>query len=52
MVGAEHTLQIHDYLIPISGSNMDSMVNKIETQNMNEPKMKTYNSSSNTFGGY
>jgi len=52
MVGAEHTLQIHDYLIPISGSNTDSMVNKIETQNMNEPKMKTYNSSSNTFGGY
>ncbi len=31
MVGAEHIPQIHDYLIPVSGSNMDYKVNKMET---------------------
>ena len=33
MVGAQHTPQFHDYLVPISGSNLDYKVNKIETQN-------------------
>ena len=32
MVGAEHTIQLHDYLIPVSGSNMDYKINKVETQ--------------------
>ena len=33
MVGAEHISQQHDYLIPVSGSNMTYKVNKMETQN-------------------
>ena len=41
MVGAEHTTQIHDYLIPVSGSNMDYKVNKIETQNNQNKNTKS-----------
>lgn len=44
MEGRQHTIEKHNILLPISGSN--------ERLNMNEPKIKTYNSSSNTFGGY
>ena len=32
MVGAQHVKTPHDYLIPISGSNTDYKINKIETQ--------------------
>ena len=35
MVGAQHTTLPHDYLIPISGSNIDNRINKIETQRNN-----------------
>lgn len=34
MVGAEHISQTHDYLIPVSGSNMGYKINKVETQNI------------------
>ena len=40
MVGAEHIPQIHDYLIPVSGSNMDYKVNKMETQNSQNKNTK------------
>ena len=40
MVGAEHTTQIHDYLIPVSGSNMGYKVNKMETQNSQNKNTK------------
>ena len=33
MVGAQHVPYSHDYLIPISGSNIDYKINKAETQN-------------------
>jgi len=46
MEGRQHTIEKHNILLPISGSNNQLI------QNMNEPKIKTYNSSSNTFGGY
>lgn len=32
MVGAEHVPYAHDFLIPISGSNIQGIANKIETQ--------------------
>jgi len=35
MVGAQHINTPHNYLIPISGSNQQYKVNKIETQNSN-----------------
>jgi len=35
MVGAEHTELPHEFLIPVSGSNVDYRVNKMETQNNN-----------------
>lgn len=41
MVGAEHISQPHDYLIPISGSNVGYKVNKVETQN-NQNKNTRY----------
>jgi|TARA_B110000967_G_scaffold178101_1_gene192666 hypothetical protein len=41
MVGAEHTTQIHDYLIPVSGSNIDYKVNKMETQNSQNKTIKS-----------
>ena len=41
MVGAEHISQQHDYLIPVSGSNMTYKVNKMETQN-NQNKNARY----------
>lgn len=40
MVGAEHIPQIHDYLIPVSGSNMGYKVNKMETQNSQNKNTK------------
>jgi hypothetical protein len=46
MEGRQHTNKKHNILHPISGSNIQPI------QNINAPKMKTYNSSSNTFGGY
>lgn len=46
MEGRQHTIEKHNILLPISGSNNQLI------QNMNRPKIKTYNSSSNTFGGY
>lgn len=36
MVGAQHTNIPHDYLIPISGSNQQFKVDKIETQKSNK----------------
>ena len=39
MEGRQHTIEKHNILLPISGSN--------ERLNMNEPKIKTYNSSIN-----
>jgi len=35
MVGAEHTNIPHDYLIPVSGSNIQYKINKTETQRSN-----------------
>ena len=46
MEGRQHTNEKHNILLPISGSNRELL------PNINEPKMKTYNTSSNTFGGY
>jgi hypothetical protein len=46
MEGRQHTNEKPNILLPISGSNTQPF------QNRNELKMKTYNSSSNTFGGY
>lgn len=46
MEGRQHTIEKHNILLPISGSNSELL------PNINEPKMKTYNTSSNTFGGY
>lgn len=40
MVGAEHIPQIHDYLIPVSGSNMGYKINKMETQNSQNKNTK------------
>jgi hypothetical protein len=40
MVGAEHIPQIHDYLIPVSGSNTNYRVNNIETQNSQNPNTR------------
>ena len=41
MVGAEHINISHEFLIPISGSNMDYKVNKIETQNSQNKNTKS-----------
>jgi len=35
MVGAEHTDLPHEFLIPVSGSNINYKVNKTETQTLN-----------------
>ena len=46
MVGAQHVETKHDYLIPISGSNTQYRINKIETQ------MSTQTRSRGSSGGY
>jgi hypothetical protein len=45
MVGAQHTNSPHNYLIPISGSNIEYKINKTETQ-------KNSRVSNRTSGGY
>ena len=46
MEGRQHTIEKHNVLLPISGSNFRSF------QDIKEPQSKNYKSSSNTFGDY
>ena len=46
MEGRQHTIEKHNILLPISGSNFQPL------QDINLPKSNNYNTPPNTFGGY
>lgn len=46
MEGRQHTIESHNILLPLSGSNFQPL------QDINSPKNNNYNTPPNTFGGY
>ena len=46
MEGRQHTIESHNILLPLSGSNFQPL------QDINSPKNNNYNAPPNTFGGY
>lgn len=46
MEGRQHTIESHNILLPLSGSNFQPL------QDINSPKNNNYNNPPNTFGGY